>query len=559
MGTLSKYVSFLAVFGLFLLPASYAQSFVWAQAINSPNAIYGTDVAIGVNDSIGNLYTVGGFGGTTDFVGVSITAVSNNDMFIMKEEPSGNLIWVKQVKGLSGGVYGCYGQAVDVDNAGNVYVMGTFRDSFDLDPGPAVYKLNSYGNTHSFILKLNSTGDFVWVKDIGTQIPAVGVGIGAAGRVKNGDLYFAAGVTGNGTTPVDVDPGPAVYNIVPNLGDILLEKLDSNGNFVWAKIISGDKAKTPWVLDFDSASNVFISGNFLGSADFDPGLGVYTLTNPSPNYPDVFVAKYDSAGNFGWAKSIGGNGYDIGTGGTVDRFGNVLVTGAFEGTVDFDPGPGLYNLSSATTRDIFTLKLRNNGDFAWAKRAGGGGLNEGRAITTDDTGNVYTAATLGGSYVTVQKLDSAGNLVWLAGLEGQAPGWIGLDNKDSIYITGVFSGANKDFDPGPGTFLLSSAGSASSGFIVKLNQTLLPTSVEETNIQPAAVSVYPNPSYGLITFSAPSAIQRIKVTDLTGKVVYQTKPGSQQATIDLGGKATGIYFYEADCDGKTQRGKLVIQ
>ncbi len=488
---------------IFLFANARAQSFSWAQEITGigSSSASGTRVQIATTDVAGNLYSIGYFGGTADFdagLGTyNLTAVSNLDMFIMKEDATGNLIWVKQVAGLSSGVCCCLGRAIDVDQNGNVFIAGIFRDSFDFDPGPATYKLNSNGGPHSFILKLDALGNFVWVGDIGTQIPAVNVQLNAAKRNKNGDLYFAALVNGNGTTPIDVDPTAGVYNITPTISDLLLEKLDSNGNFIWAKLITGTNGKAPTSIDFDSASNVFISGHFLGSADFDPGPAVYTLTaTPGPLIApqDIFIASYDSAGNFNWARSVGNNFDDQGIGGAVDPYGNVLVTGYFSGTADFDPGSGVYNLTSNSTRSLFTLKLRNNGDFAWAKMAGAPvGLFYGGAVATDSTGNVYTAAGLPGGCdldpgpgfyyapagVAVQKLDSSGNFVWARSWQADIPGWIGLDHNNDVYTTGSFSGPYKDFDPGPGQFLLNGI-SQGSGFIEKLCQNPAAISIAST-------------------------------------------------------------------------------
>ncbi|MEO6833009.1 MAG: T9SS type A sorting domain-containing protein, partial [Chitinophagaceae bacterium] len=160
------------------------------------------------------------------------------------------------------------------------------------------------------------------------------------------------------------------------------------------------------------------------------------------------------------------------------------------------------------------------------------------------------------SGAAVQKLDSSGNFVWGAGWQADEPRWIGLDNKDSVYVCGDFSGWNKDFDPSPNTFLLSANG-LRSGFIIKLNQTPLPTGIESINRQ-GDVSVFPNPSSGIVTFSSPLAIQRIQVTDMAGRLVYTNEPNKAKTVIDLGGKAGGVYFYEVDCGTGKQRGKLVI-
>ena len=376
---------------------------------------------------------------------------------------------------------------------------------------------------------------------------------------------------------MDVDPGLGVYNVTPNLGDLLLEKLDSNGSFVWAKLITGTSAKQPWVLAFDSSSNVFVSGNLLGSADFDPGPAVHSLTATPQSPPltsafDFFVAKYDSAGNFVWAKSMGSGQDDDARAGAVDRFGNVIITGSFGGTVDFDPGPSVQNLTANSTRNFFTLRLTNNGDFSWVSTAPCGGTNSGRALATDDSGNVYTGVGSGGcdldpgagvfavpSGAAVQKLDSAGTFVWGAGFGGteSAPSWVGL-HKDSIYVTGSFRGFNKDFDPGPGVFLLSgTSGTAFSGFIAKLIQTPIPNHIDDASPQ-TALSVYPNPSSGIVTFSSPSAIHRIAVTDVSGRIVYMAEPAQTKTVLDLSGKAPGVYFYEVDCGVGKQRGKLVI-
>ena len=94
--------------------------------------------------------------------------------------------------------------------------------------------------------------------------------------------------------------------------------------------------------------------------------------------------------NLDWVKSFGDGGVDIGNSITVDGSGNVYTTGTFEGTVDFDPGAGTYNLSSNGSRDIFVQKMDASGNLLWAKSFGGTGIDSGNSITIDGSGNVYT-------------------------------------------------------------------------------------------------------------------------------------------------------------------------
>src|SRR5690606_23904636 len=128
-----------------------------------------------------------------------------------------------------------------------------------------------------------------------------------------------------------------------------------------------------------------------GTVDFDPGVGVYNLT--SLGYDDIFIQKLDSNGDFLWAKRMGSTGSNIGHSIAVDTAGNVYTTGTFGGTVDFDPGVGTFNLTSAGGVDIFIQKLDSNGDFLWAKRMGGIGREQGSSITIDALGNVYTTGS----------------------------------------------------------------------------------------------------------------------------------------------------------------------
>src|SRR3954451_3420972 len=115
-------------------------------------------------------------------------------------------------------------------------------------------------------------------------------------------------------------------------------------NFKWAKQMGGEGANAAGgSIAVDAAGNVYTTGDFSGTADFDPGAGTANLTSAAGS-ADVFVSKLDGSGNFVWARRLGGSDLDAGEGVAVDGQGNVCTTGIFSGTADFDPGAATFNL-----------------------------------------------------------------------------------------------------------------------------------------------------------------------------------------------------------------------
>src|SRR5262245_21645591 len=115
-------------------------------------------------------------------------------------------------------------------------------------------------------------------------------------------------------------------------------------NWLWAKGEGGIGRDDGMAIAIDSSGNVYTTGIFSSTADFDPCPGFFNLV--SNGQTDIFILKLDSSGNFVWAKQIGGATYDAGESLAIDSIGNVYITGAFSGTVDFDPGAGVFNLTS---------------------------------------------------------------------------------------------------------------------------------------------------------------------------------------------------------------------
>src|SRR5205085_2003842 len=138
--------------------------------------------------------------------------------------------------------------------------------------------------------------------------------------------------------------------------EAFVSKLDAGGNFVWARSFTGPAAIFGSAIAVDFAGNVYTTGFFQQTADFDPGPGAFDLIAPSGSN-NIFVSKLDTGGNFLWAKQVGGSGADgSGNGVAVDETGNVYTTGNFSGTADFDPGPGTFNLTSGVHDDSVSAK-----------------------------------------------------------------------------------------------------------------------------------------------------------------------------------------------------------
>ncbi len=138
-----------------------------------------------------------------------------------------------------------------------------------------------------------------------------------------------------------------------------LPNINSNGNFVWAKNIEGSGGGEGVGISVDGSGNIYVIGAFEGTADFNPGTGIFNLT--SAGQIDVFIAKYTSEGNFIWAKNLGGAADDVGYSIVVDVSGNSYATGSFQSTADFDPEMGILNLTSNGDNDIFIIKYLKDG------------------------------------------------------------------------------------------------------------------------------------------------------------------------------------------------------
>ncbi len=442
-------------------------------------------------DASGNIYITGVFEGTADMdpgeATVNFTSIGGKDVFIAELNGNGDYIWAGQLGGVNDGT----GTRVMVAPSGNIYISGYYIGTFDFDPGPAEFYMSTNGQS-IFVEKLNSNHEFVWAKTMGSTLFDY---CQSMCLDEEENVYTIGSFKGEG----DFDPGDGtVLFTVFGGNDIFVSKLNSNGNYVWAKHMGGTSDEFGQSIVYDYEGHLYITGNFMGAVDFAPDDGGMILTSFGGR--DEFTGKMDTEGNLLWVNQIGGEGDQSSYAMALDNNNNVYVTGYFTETADFDPGEGTYWMTSAGDLDAFVSKLSSNGTFIWAAGMGGPLYDRGMSVISDQ-GNVYTVGYFGGT---------------------------------------------ADFDPGIENYLLTALGERAT-FISKLGAELV--GVAEDMVYDG-ITVYPNPMNEDFHIDFNDLHQHIVVNiyNMQGQVVlHQEYLNTNRITVSLK-DAPGLYFVQVATD-----------
>lgn len=523
------------------------------------------------------------------------------------------LDWAFATGGLNGTLYN---SSMALDNLGNIYSIGHFYGGpVDFDPGSGNLNLSSVGGLDIYVSKYDASGELVWAKRLGGVEDDEGAAIAVDG-------FWNVYVTGSFEGTADFNPGPEVYNLTSNgFRDIFVCKLDSEGNFLWAKQMGGITNDKGSGIVVDNSGDVYVTGEFEKTVDFDPGTGNSLLT--SKGQTDMFILKLSTTGDFQWVKHMGAESFDRGEALAIDSDSNLVLTGSYTGTVDFDPGDGVVELNSsdATVASGFVLKLDAAGDFGWVRELPNN--LSGRAVTTDASGNIYVGGggpgigivklspsgmitwekflpgpnsnvtsiavdVLGQVYTTgsfrgkidfdpgenqvifdsgslhdgyINKFDPSGNYIWAYQWGGPTARNYGvaiaLDPSGSIYASGHFR-SEIDFDPGPNTFHLKSEYSYNR-YLLKWNQE---TAGLEDQLQNIAMAVHPNPTHGQlhIEFSKLQDSIELRLFSLSGQLLMEKQfKNTRSISLKLQ-QSAGIYVVELkDSQGQKATRKIIKQ
>ncbi len=500
-----KYAFATLLFNLFsfIIFAQSPPALSWAKSISSTSTDFGNSIT---TDKNGNVYTTGAYGCTTDFDPspnqfiLTTGMTCNSNIFVNKFDKHGNFLWAK---GIGSENSNDYGISLVLDSNNNVYVAGTFGETTDFDPGTGIFNLTSINNGRNlFLLKLDSLGDFLWAKAIITTSSNFAFGVQVQPSSLKIDSIGNLYTIGQFSGIIDFDPNAGVTNLTSSSvavssskTDVFIAKYTSAGNLVWAKQFEGDTSSNAFGNDLaiDDFGAVYCTGFFAGGAfDFDPGVGVFSLSCTYPN-SNTFITKLDINGNFVWAKSIGDNGHTKANSINVDINNEVIVFGNFGSTVDFDPNASTF-LMQALYNEMYILKLNGNGNFVWAKRIGGNGtpdMSISKSITTDKSGNIFATGyykefidldpgiginsfnSAGNQRMFLVKLNAAGNHIYGQSFGSYGtiyPEQIHISTNDDILVVGKYWDIT-DFDPSAAIFELSCAPAPNDGiFSLKLSQ-----------------------------------------------------------------------------------------
>ncbi len=434
---MKRHQLFTLLLALFILnPLSAQTDFEWGLSLGSGNRDEVTDLAM---DAMGNTYFIGTFEDSLDVIdGSGVEYVKSNgwrDIFLAKYSPSGDKLWAYAFGNLGWD----RGWAMTVDDQGAAYMGGVFTRSVDFDPGPDSTILTS--NTAGFwpdgyLAKYDTDGKLVWAKhlltarDRAASQTATLLAITTMEIDGNGDLVIG----GAFWDTVYLSPTKMLVSDGP-LRDMFLAKYDSNGNLIWGQQMGGASDQQIQSLAIDNSGNIFTTGYYFGTPDFDPAGGGSTLSTIGAE--DIFLAKYTATGALDWVKGFGSvnganvtpeMGMDVGT----DGMGNVYVTGRLLGEADFDLTSANGTITPMTSIATFTAKYDGQGAYQWAYTFDGPGFHRGKQLEVFANGDFFLAGEYGSSVPGID-LDPSADSAKITSLGGTADIFVAKYDANMAY------------------------------------------------------------------------------------------------------------------------------
>lgn len=472
---------------IFVHKTSSVGNFVWLLQLGADGYDSGTSIKVVTEDGQPYLYVLGYFSETVDFDPgpgtAEFTSHGATDIFLAKYDTDGGFVqaWT------FGGLGHDYGEDLAVDEVGNIYITGKFRNSVDFDPGPDTLELASHWGYDIFVQKLDADGNLVFAVSAGGQ----GHDSGQAIAVDDQGNTIVTGYF-SGTAEFAM-PDTVVSITSQGDDDAFIWKLDPWGGMVWLHAIGGTGRDRGNAITIDAEGNIYTGGDFSGTVDFDPGPGSAPLTYMALGR-DGFIQKLTPQGEFVWARSILSfldvNVMDL----AVDTDGHLFATGYFGGHAQWGADQSTWVLVSEGSTDVFILMLDTAGESLWARSFGDGPFDRGLGVDVDGQGH--------------------------------------------LYATGFIEGT-VDFDPGPQWYEVSSHG-GTDFYVLKWKDGIV--GVDDIGLS-HAFRCYPNPTEGHVTviLGADFHTGQALVHSVDGRLLHSVKYSDQNSLEITMPEASGVY------------------
>jgi hypothetical protein len=536
------------IFSFSLISSAQVSSFGWAEMIGG--TLLDESYSIAVDDA-GNSYVTGIFTGSVDFSDTTLTARGATDIFLVKYDPSGQIIWIRQ----AGGKEDDDSYAVHISQDGYCYITGSFADTAYFEDDTLICFDSNIFYFDIFLAKYTLDGDIVWATRAGEAYWDEAFGLCSD---NSGNLL----ITGSywGTARFDNITLTGLYGLGATDGfDIFIAKYDSDGNALWAKRMVERGWDRGSDIATDPAGNCYVTGGFQTALLFG-GFGGPSLTaTGGDGDEDIFLVKYDQEGNFVWKTSAGSSGFDQARAVTLDNDNNIYLTGVISETADFD---STESIISNGFNDLFLAKYDSTGQLLWVRGAGSASEDGANDVVTDIQGNIYVCGYLGsaaqfddlqivGGGFFVAKYDPKGRILWVKqiGETDNLGKSLALMKTGDLVTTGVFENSATF-----GNTVLNGKGQTDI-FVTRLDTVTITSLTDQSSAVPRTSFLaqnYPNP-FNPVTMinyqlSATNDVE-LSVYNLLGQEVVKLVSEKQQAGFhqvkwEARGISSGVYYYQ---------------
>lgn len=381
----------------FICQYSFNRSLNWAVSFGSSN---GNELIRNITiDNVGNVYATGQFQNTVDFDPDTSSSIhfsnGSDDVFVVKYDQQGNHLWTKTFGGSSEdrGLY------IETHPNGTILISGYYRGNVDFDPSTLQDIRSGNSGENAFITALDTNGSYLWTNTYKSSSNHSYINRGYSINVNNqGDILFCGSFVGN----TDFDPSNNFMTYSSNGGeDAFLTKLSPNGSMIWTKSWGGYSECIPTDVKTDQNDNIYVSGLFRSSVDFNPDVNT-SLTRLSNGHRDMFISKFDTNGVLLWNRTVGSVSADALAQISIDNDGFVFGTGYFYTSFDADPDSNNTSIiQSQGDSDAFYWELDSSGNFISAHSIGGSGNDLATGIAFDGSNGIF----VGGAFSSTVDFD----------------------------------------------------------------------------------------------------------------------------------------------------------